>query len=230
VWSLFGKQTPDEPDYRGPHRVHIDQPGVLDIFKRQTRMYLQRLHDPSRRLAVLCIGTDRSTGDCLGPLIGTKLASTLGDGAKVMGTLDHPVHAVNLSETLETLNAWSPNPFIVAIDACLGRTESVGFISIREGPLQPGTGVNKTLPPVGDFHVIGIVNVGGFMEYLVLQNTRLSLVMHMAEIIAEGLRDEVQAILRPRVACTSEPYPEKIPARTGDTWKFTSPNSAAVVE
>ncbi|MNN53765.1 hypothetical protein D3C81_1685430 [compost metagenome] len=36
-------------------------------------------------------------------------------------------------------------------------------------------------------HITGIVNVGGFMEYLVLQNTRLSLVMNMADVIARGI-------------------------------------------
>ncbi|MEW6230356.1 MAG: DUF1256 domain-containing protein, partial [Bacillota bacterium] len=36
-------------------------------------------------------------------------------------------------------------------------------------------------------HVTGIVNVGGYMEYLVLQNTRLCLVMRMAEVIATAL-------------------------------------------
>jgi len=43
------------------------------------------------------------------------------------------------------------------------------------------------LPPVGDMHITGIVNVGGFMEYFVLQNTRLSLVMKMSHIIAEAI-------------------------------------------
>ena len=58
---------------------------------------------------------------------------------------------------------------------------------VAEGPLKPGTGVNKDLPPIGDAHITGIVNVGGFMEYLVLQNTRLSLVIRMAEAIAGGI-------------------------------------------
>ena len=47
--------------------------------------------------------------------------------------------------------------------------------------------MNKQLPEVGKMHIIGVVNVGGFMEYLVLQNTRLSLVMRMAEVISESL-------------------------------------------
>ncbi|MNH47263.1 hypothetical protein D3C79_1104160 [compost metagenome] len=32
-----------------------------------------------------------------------------------------------------------------------------------------------------------MVNVGGFMEYFVLQNTRLSLVVNMQETIGEGI-------------------------------------------
>ncbi len=195
MWSLFGKQSAEEFEWRGPHRVHVDQPTARDLFRRHAGLFLHQLYTPSRRLAVLCIGTDRSTGDCLGPLIGARLAGTLSPNVMVCGTLDQPVHAVNLGEAMDGLHSWTQNPFIIAIDACLGRTESVGYISLKEGPLQPGTGVNKTLPPVGDFHVIGIVNVGGFMEYLVLQNTRLSLVMRMAEIIADGLRDVIDTIL-----------------------------------
>jgi len=124
--------------------------------------------------------------------------------AIILGTIDQPVHAVNLEEALLNLGTLTPEPFIVAIDACLGRSESVGYISLKEGPLQPGTGVNKTLPPVGDLHIVGIVNVGGFMEYLVLQNTRLSLVMRMAEIIAGGLTDGVRSLLGSPCA-SSEP-------------------------
>ncbi len=195
MWTLFGKSLAENYEKGELPRVHIDHPAASDLFRRQVALLLHRLYTPPRRLAVLCIGTDRSTGDCLGPLIGTRLSVTLRSEAEVLGTLDQPVHAVNLEEALGNLRASDPEPFIVAIDACLGRTESVGYISLKEGPLQPGTGVNKTLPPVGDLHIVGIVNVGGFMEYLVLQNTRLSLVMHMAEIIADGLAAGVHGLL-----------------------------------
>jgi putative sporulation protein YyaC len=194
LWSLFGKHPGEESEWRGPFRVHVDHPTASLLFRRQVGILLRRLYQPGQPLAILCIGTDRSTGDCLGPLIGTKLAASLPGNIKVLGTLDRPVHAVNLTETMDNLRSWARDPFIVAIDACLGRTESVGFISLKEGPLQPGTGVNKTLPAVGDLHIVGIVNVGGFMEYLVLQNTRLSLVMHMSEIIADAVAEEVDGL------------------------------------
>ncbi|NLA06754.1 MAG: DUF1256 domain-containing protein, partial [Firmicutes bacterium] len=60
----------------------------------------------------------------------------------------------------------------------------------------PGTGVSKTLPPIGDIHVTGIVNVGGYMEYLVLQNTRLSVVMKMADIISKALLQLSEEFIR----------------------------------
>lgn len=137
-------------------------------------------------IVVVCVGTDRSTGDALGPLVGTSLNRTL--ELPVYGTLEEPMHAINLSERLELIQQEHSNPYIVAIDACLGQLSSVGCIQAGDGPVKPGAGVNKDLPPVGHFHVTGIVNVGGFMEYFVLQNTRLSLVFNMAEVISESIR------------------------------------------
>lgn len=139
-----------------------------------------------RSIVFVCIGTDRSTGDALGPLVGSFLHKNRLHQNPTLGTIDEPVHAINLAETLERIKQQYHHPFIVGIDACLGKLVNVGNIQMGHGPVKPGAGVNKELPPVGDIHITGIVNVGGFMEYFVLQNTRLSLVMKMAEIISEA--------------------------------------------
>ena len=135
-----------------------------------------------KQIYFCCIGTDRSTGDALGPLVGSRLESF---GYPVVGTLDNPLHAMNLKERLSEL---PKDAYIVAVDACLGKVSSVGQIQHKKGSMKPGAGVGKDLPPVGDYHYTGIVNVGGFMEYFVLQNTRLSLVMNMADEIAIMIR------------------------------------------
>ena len=50
----------------------------------------------------LCIGTDRATGDALGPLVGSYL---LKNGLEnVYGTVDEPVHAENLRYYIEFIN------------------------------------------------------------------------------------------------------------------------------
>lgn len=138
-------------------------------------------------LVVVCIGTDRSTGDALGPLVGSKLQKLYPEQMFVYGTLDDPVHAVNLEETILTIKKKHRSPFIIAIDACLGDLKSVGMITYAKGAVRPGAGVKKQLPEVGNYHLTGIVNVGGFMEYFVLQNTRLSIVMKIADKIASSL-------------------------------------------
>lgn len=140
-------------------------------------------------LIILCIGTDRSTGDSLGPLVGHKLKPYLSSYEKVhlLGTLDEPVHAKNLEYIINEIDSTYINPFILAVDASLGSLNRIGYININKGPLKPGLGVNKDLPPIGDMSITGIVNVGGMMEYMVLQNTRLSLVMNMAEIITRSI-------------------------------------------
>lgn len=167
-------------------RVSPGDPGAAHVLANRLQQYLADA-GPVRSPVVVCIGTDRSTGDSLGPLVGMLLARRNPGDATIYGTLDKPVHAVNLQETMDAITRRFHHPYIIAIDACLGQLASVGTIQLCDGPVKPGAGVNKTLPPVGDIHLTGIVNVGGFMEYLVLQNTRLSVVMDMAELIAESL-------------------------------------------
>ena len=168
-------------------RLHYEQAEAAAVLGDALGGVLRQLGVPARPLIYLCIGTDRSTGDALGPLVGEQLRSALRGEAAVIGTLDDPVHASNLHEVLARLHSREPGAVIVAIDACLGRLESVGTITAGPGALAPGAGVNKALPEVGAAFVTGTVNVGGFMEYFVLQNTRLHLVMRMAEVIGRGL-------------------------------------------
>jgi putative sporulation protein YyaC len=150
----------------------------------------------SQPAAIVCIGTDRSTGDSLGPLVGTMLQEKTLSQFHVYGTLEEPIHAVNLEEKINAIRSIHHDALMIAIDACLGRLKSVGAITIAKGPIRPGAGVNKQLPPVGDIHITGVVNVSGFMEFFVLQNTRLHLVMNMAKTIANGIYEADRQLSR----------------------------------
>lgn len=168
--------------------VDINKPYAVSWFiKGFEEILLRTIDRDCSHIVILCIGTDRSTGDCLGPLVGHKLRYIQGEYIRVYGTLNEPVHAKNLKATIKKIEERYENPFIISIDACLGKPESIGCISIGEGPIKPGAGVNKKLPEIGHMHVMGIVNISGFMEYMILQNTRLSLVMKMADIISAGI-------------------------------------------
>lgn len=187
-------------------RIHMDTPlaeiALKDTILHYLYKYQPEVTDPT---VIICIGTDRSTGDALGPLAGTKIKQYHLPQVQVFGTLEHPVHAVNLDETLHEVHRMHYSPFIIAIDAGLGKHSSVGMIDVKDGPLKPGTGVNKELTPVGHMHLTGLVNIGGYMEYFVLQSTRLSLVMKMADIIAYGVYAGIREYFQATVLETSHP-------------------------
>ncbi|MNM48973.1 hypothetical protein D3C76_277520 [compost metagenome] len=178
---------PTIPEQEIPYlKIPHTEPGIHSAIIHRLLLHFGQV-TPGQDMVIVCIGTDRSTGDCLGPLVGSALAKYHSSHFHLYGTLEEPVHAMNLKETLDQIHSRFVDPYIISIDACLGQTSSVGSIQVVQGPLRPGAGVNKELPPVGDIHLTGIVNVGGFMEYFVLQNTRLSLVMRLSEIISNCL-------------------------------------------
>lgn len=208
----FFNEPRTSPDKSGAFKMSHTEPHCASAIANHLTGIFHQV--PSyQNLVFVCIGTDRSTGDSLGPLIGTRLLKYNFSDIHLYGTLDHPVHAMNLEETIKQIHETYYNPYIIGIDACLGQVSSVGCIQIGSGPLKPGAGVKKDLPSVGDIHLTGVVNVGGFMEYFVLQNTRLSLVMNMAEVMAKGIymtllqskrlafaapKEEKQAVWQPR--------------------------------
>jgi putative sporulation protein YyaC len=178
----------------GEQRVHMDSPDVRRTVGGALYEYGLCQLDGTDEVIVLCIGTDLSIGDSLGPLVGSYLVEAGSQPFTVLGTLDQPVHATNLAQTVAWVESTYRNPLVIAVDACLGRAESVGMLTVGKGSLKPGAGVNKSLPSVGDLYLTGVVNVGGFMEYFVLQNTRLSLVMRMARVAAEGIAEGLSAL------------------------------------
>lgn len=136
---------------------------------------------------VTCIGTDRSTGDSLGPLTGSLLSMRHLENLHVYGTLHDPLHALNLQQCIDMINKKYRNPFIIAIDAALGTVSSIGTIHCGNGPLKPGSALKKELPEIGHAHICATVNINSELNYLVLQNTRLSLVYDMAYILSQAL-------------------------------------------
>lgn len=143
---------------------------------------------PNSPLVFLCIGSDRATGDSLGPLIGYKLSGLPARDFLVYGTLAQPVHAKNLAGVVREIYDSHANPYLIAIDASLGTQAHIGYYTLGTGSLKPGAGVGKKLLCVGDAHITGIVNMAGLVDKMLLQTTRLHTVMSLADKIALGIR------------------------------------------
>jgi len=156
-------------------------------FGKQLLEKINRQRSRRQPLVFLCIGSDRATGDSLGPIIGYKLKQRQLSSAYVYGTLETPVHAKNLDAVIREIHDTFEQPFIVAIDASLGKASHIGYFTLGEGSLKPGAGVGKNLPQVGNLYITGIVNLSGFLENSLLQTTRLYTVMDLADKISTGI-------------------------------------------
>lgn len=154
-------------------RSKLDAIGLAAFFQK-----ISGLH-PTEQITFLCIGTDRSTGDSLGPLTGSKLVEY--GFPNVVGTLPLPCDAHTLAERSAAIPS---DHIVIAIDACLGPAGAVGGFFVYEEPLLPARSVGLSLPAVGNYSIAGVVDANGPKPYRTLQTTPLYRVMCMADSIA----------------------------------------------
>lgn len=135
---------------------------------------------------VLCVGSDLTIGDSLGPLTGTLLRRR-GLPGYVYGTLKAPVTAKEVKYVGNFLKKTHPDSKIIAIDAAVGDQSEIGLIKVSDLALRPGSGANKRLGKIGDVSVLGIVTKKTDFTYAMLNLTRLNAVFSMAETIAKSI-------------------------------------------
>lgn len=191
---FFLKHDPTTIQY-----CNIHDPKAKRQFSNNLIPYFRNTLLAERPLVFLCIGSDRATGDALGPLIGQNLQnyknkkSVFYHTLFIYGSLTKPVHAINLSDTINRIHQNHRHPYIIAVDASLGIPKHVGYVTIGQGPLTPGIGVGKHLPAVGDAHITGIVNTGnGINQNQILQTTHLSTVVELADFVSDGILNILQ--------------------------------------
>jgi len=79
-------------DYKNPEYINAKCPfAILDLSNLVIDLLAPHI-DLYQQLVILCIGTDRSTGDSLGPLVGHKLKPYINhyEHIHILGTLDNP--------------------------------------------------------------------------------------------------------------------------------------------
>lgn len=85
---------------KGREIYYYDTSKEFEAAELAARLYMMMREEFKKgrknKVLVLCIGTDRSTGDSLGPLIGYQLRQRGLKHIHVVGTLNKPVHAMNL--------------------------------------------------------------------------------------------------------------------------------------
>lgn len=138
---------------------------------------------------VLCIGSDKISGDSLGPLVGGLLRDKYKLPCPVYGTVEAPVNGVNLPVYREMLTIFHPKAAVIAVDAAVGQKAEIGRIKIRSGGIKAGGAVAAPHKVLGSVGILGVVaekcdNVLG-----ALLETPFALVEILAEKVAVAIAD-----------------------------------------
>ena len=87
------------------------------------------------------------------------------------------------------------NPFIIAIDSAISNYRNLGDIVVSKESVSLAAGMNRRVDNIGDMSIKGVVAkrlTNPRCNFNLLQNTRLSLVMNMANIVSEGIYNVIE--------------------------------------
>lgn len=137
---------------------------------------------------IVCIGSDRVSGDSLGPVTGSMLKNKLAmPDVFVLGSLENTITA----KEVKYLNAFLKETFfkrpIICVDSAVGSLSDVGVIKISDAPLLPGSGINKRLGKIGDVSVQGVVAEKNLLSKSALSEVKMGMVYKMSDIISDSI-------------------------------------------
>ena len=144
-----------------------------DFSSKLYKLYKLKRND--NNLIFLCVGTDKMTGDCFGPIVGTKLIEYLKeyniDNINVYGTLKNPINHENLGD-------------------------KIGEILTMEKTIL-GNVLNKNKFEIGDISIKAVVGKDLKIpkyNFISLQNVSLNSVIELADIVANGIFNTIKCM------------------------------------
>ena len=133
---------------------------------------------------IVCIGTNKYIADSLGPFVGSILKSR-NCKYPIYGTINNPIHALNLEDTIYKIKKIHDDSLILAIDAAINTDKNKqGDIIFKCHSLKPGEGLKKELPSIGDNSILGIVGSKSDFEN---NEIFLDTILNIATFIADAI-------------------------------------------
>ena len=119
--------------------------------------------------------------DNLGPLVGSLLKEKeLPEEVLVYGTMEQPLHFLNLPLFLEEKQKEMANRIVLAIDAACS-FPPLGAIIIQDVGIYPGIGIGKRMEMVGDVSIIARTTDIWMSSILSVKE-----VYHLSEVITQS--------------------------------------------
>ena len=138
-----------------------------------------------RETVIFCIGSERVSGDRIGPLVGDLLRYRYNVPCFVYGTTSAPINGINLTEYREKAREKHPYADFISIDAAVGNKEDLGKIKYKQGGVKAGGALGEGQEPFGDVGIMGVVAERQEDVLEALLNVSSSFVTVLAEKIAK---------------------------------------------
>lgn len=172
---------------------NVEKVNLQDKFIKDFSCSLNEIKKKYDEIIFLCVGTDRITGDCFGPIVGTKLINLLENynysNVNVYGSLENNLSYENINNIMKKIDDTKKSCLIV-IDAALSKKENIGKIFISNQKTILGKGLNKDKIQIGDISIKAVVAKDYKIpqyNFKVLQNISLNGVITLADIVARGI-------------------------------------------
>lgn len=165
-------------------------------WQRQMNLHLyQKFSD----IVILCIGSNKIIGDCIGPMVGQKLKSTLKKEKNIIiyGNMEETLNFKNAKQVIENILETYEKPFVITIDSALGTKEMIKRIVINTGWIKIGNSLGRSICYYSHMNIKGIVgqNKNKVEENIkTLKEVNPILVMELSEKIANTLNEMIPKI------------------------------------
>ncbi len=147
-------------------------------------------------LLFLCIGSEKISGDSIGPIVGSLLKSKYNLPFPVLGTEEKPVNGINLPHYIKNIRECFPNHKIIAIDSAVGDKKDLWTIKFKKGGVVAGGAVNSKNPRIGDIGILAVVGEKGDDVLSTLLQSPLNKVEELAEKIAKLIYNVFTPIIK----------------------------------
>jgi putative sporulation protein YyaC len=173
--------------------------GIEIIEKRKDGKFFESGEMPEKRKnkplpVVMCIGSDRVSGDLLGPAVGKKLVE-YNLRAYVYGVTGRNINGANIDFYDGFIREVHKDSKVVAVDACLGAEKEIGKIKVGNRGVGAGHAVRKTGKRYGDIGIVGIVAENAEDNVMQLLSVEVSLVEELSARIAEYLAENLERLV-----------------------------------
>ena len=142
----------------------------------------------NKKLIFFCVGCDKWTIDCFGPILGTILKKKYKINSLVFGELNNCITKNNYIEFYQSLRNKFPDHKIIVIDTALCDYDNIGVVRFNNDGLAIGSGLHDDCTlKIGDYYITANIGILPFGKNNILPMPALGKVYLFAQKISRAI-------------------------------------------